>query len=109
MRMLFLLCACAPTRAVCPAPAMAATVGGAPITVSELDQSAARQIYEVRASALDQLLADRVLDAAAQAAHLPPGDLLRREVEKRVPPASPAEAHDFYERNKDQLPQELAQ
>jgi protein-disulfide isomerase len=85
-----------------------ATINGQPISEKELDASAARQIYEVRSSALDQLITDRVLESAARAEHLEPGEYLKREVEKRVPPASSAEAKDFYEKNKDNLPAELA-
>jgi protein-disulfide isomerase len=102
---LLLVVACAPVTR----PVVVATIGPRSITEAELDHTAARQLYEVRAAALDQLLADRVINEAAAAAHLEVGEYLRREVEKRVPPASAAEARDFYEHNKDQLPAELAQ
>jgi protein-disulfide isomerase len=108
------LAACAPTRsetrASCPAPspAAAAMIDGKPVTLAELDQTVSRQLYEARSTALEQLIVDRVLDAAARAQHLEIRDYLRREVEKRVHPVTVAEAKEFYNQNKDHLPPELA-
>jgi protein-disulfide isomerase len=110
------LTACAPTKSETrtngPAPSSqgvaVAMIDGKPITMAELDQTVSRQLYEARSSALEQLIVDRVLDAAARAQHLEIRDYLRREVEKRVKPVTEAEARDFYTQNKDHLPAELA-
>jgi protein-disulfide isomerase len=111
VRTFLLLLACAPVAPAirCPEPAkeIAATIGGQPVLQSEVDQLVAHQLYETRANALDQLVADRVLEAAARAEHLEPMEFLRREVEKQVPRATTAEAKDFYDQNKDQLPAEF--
>jgi protein-disulfide isomerase len=100
-----LLSACAAEK---PQVKNVATINGLAVTEKELDDSASRQLFEVRSNALDQLITDRVLENAAKAEHLSPDAYLKREIEKRVPIATSAEAKDFYEKNKDNLPAELA-
>jgi protein-disulfide isomerase len=101
--LLVLLFGCATSHPIPPV----ALVDGQPISQAELDQAVARQLYEVRADALDRMIADRAIEAAARAQGADPRQFLQREVERRVPPATSAEARDFYEKNKDQLPEDL--
>ncbi len=99
-----------PAVVACPAPLSptVATIGADAISQRELDDTVALQLYEVRQGALEQLIAERLLDSAAKAAKASARDWLRREVERRVPEVSTAEARDFYDKNKDALPAAMA-
>ncbi|MBL9005353.1 MAG: thioredoxin domain-containing protein [Myxococcales bacterium] len=78
-----------------------AMVGKKPITMGEIDQLAAKELYEAREKALDNLITDRVLGQAAAGQSVE--DFLRKLVEARVPLVSEAEAKKFFEDNKERL------
>lgn len=75
-----------------------AVIGKQVITMGDIDKLAARELYEAREKALENLITDRVIGAAAgnQSAE----DFLRKAVETRVPTVSEAEARAFFEANK---------
>ncbi len=77
------------------------------ITESELDQQAKPQIdllenmmKQARARALNAMIDSRVLEEAAKAEKLTPDQLLKREVDSKVPLPSDAEAKGFYDQHK---------
>jgi protein-disulfide isomerase len=89
-------------------PAMVvAKIGGKPITLGEVDQAAAADLYEARQKALDHLINERVLEPAAKRAGKSVTDMLADLVQAKVPDVSEREARDFYEKNKDRLPERL--
>ncbi|MGA7871487.1 MAG: SurA N-terminal domain-containing protein, partial [Candidatus Binatus sp.] len=77
------------------------------ITESELDQQAKPQIEllenmmkQARARTLNAMIDRRVLDEAAKAEKLTPDELLKHEVDSKVPLPSDAEAKAFYDQHK---------
>ena len=95
------------------ASARAGKVGGKDLTVGELDAWIQDQLfkqatrdrnptktYELRSRALEQMAAERALDAAAQKAGKDRETLLKEEVEKRVA-LTDDEVQKFYEAHKD--------
>jgi protein-disulfide isomerase len=87
--------------------AVAATIGGQPITLDELDVRAAaslfkvrQQEYEARKQALDDLLNERLLEKEAAARGLTREKLLEAEVQAKAPDTTPKEIDDYYEQNK---------
>jgi len=77
------------------------------ITESELDQQAKPQIdllenmmKQARARALNAMIDSRVLEEAAKAEKVTPDQLLKREVDSKVPLPSDAEAKGFYDQHK---------
>jgi protein-disulfide isomerase len=84
-----------------------AEVNGAPILASELEARAAVRLarlrqeeYEIRSQVLDELIAERLVAAEAQKLGVPAEELLRREVDGKAPPLSPAQVETIYEQNK---------
>jgi protein-disulfide isomerase len=82
-----------------------AKIGERAITLEEVDARIKRELYEARDGALDQLITDAVVEEAAKKANLPAEEFLRKEVSARVPEVSEKEARDFYDANKDRLPE----
>jgi protein-disulfide isomerase len=100
-----------------PAPAgsdpkrVVAEVDGKPITRGELDQKAAesllalrQQEYDTLRQALDQMIADRLMEQEAAARHLSHEALLKAEVDDRVPAPDAARVDTVYEQNKQRFP-----
>jgi protein-disulfide isomerase len=84
-----------------------AEVDGKPITRAELDKKAAdplaalrQQEYDVLRQALEDMVAERLLEKEAAARHLSKEALLKAEVEDRVPATDPARLEAVYEQNK---------
>jgi protein-disulfide isomerase len=90
------------------APAsVAATIGGQPITLTELDARAAsslfkvrQQEYEARRQALDELLNERLLEKEAAARGVTKEKLLETEVQAKVSDTTQKEIDEYYEQNK---------
>jgi protein-disulfide isomerase len=87
-----------------------AEVNGAPILGSELEAKAApnltrvrQQEYEIRRQALDELIADRLLDVEAAKRGLSRTELLRREVDEKVQLPPSDQIDSIYEHNKDRF------
>jgi protein-disulfide isomerase len=84
-----------------------AEVNGAPILLSELDQKAATRLlrlrqeeYEIRRQALDELVAEKLVEAEAKKRGLSAEELLKREVAAKTEAPSPATILSLYEQNK---------
>ena len=93
-----------------------ATVGGAAITLGEVDDKALEQpvsnfgsaklsqaLYEARRAALDDIVANRLMDAAAKAAGVDRSALIEREITAKVAPVTDAEIAAWYQANQGRL------
>jgi protein-disulfide isomerase len=108
--------ACSSARSAPPASdaaaqtAAVATVDGQAITQKDVDaraQGALQRLrdeeYEARRGALDEIITEKLIDAQAAARGISREELMRSEVEAKVPRPTPAEIADVYERNKDRV------
>jgi hypothetical protein len=100
-----------------PAPTeTVATVGGAPITLAEVDDKALEQpvsnfgsaklsqaLYEARRAALDDIVADRLMDAAAKAQGVERSALIEKEITAKVATVSDADITAWYQANRGRL------
>jgi protein-disulfide isomerase len=84
-----------------------ALVGKQPITLGDIDKQAGRELFEVREKALESVINDRVIGAAAKQAGQSTDDFMRKQVEARVPLMSVEEAKTWFEGNKARLPNGL--
>ena len=118
--LLGVLAACSQTsaqQAKRPAPTEAvATVGGASITLAEVDDKALEQpasnfggaklsqaLYEARRAALDELVAGKLLDEAAKAQGVDRMALIEKEITAKAPPVSDADVAAWYQANQGRL------
>ena len=107
--------ACSQARSAPPAEgddaqAIVARIDGHAVTQKEVDARAESTLqrlkdeeYEARRSALDEIVVERLMDAQAKAQGVSRDELLKREVEGKVVPPTPAEIKDLYDRNKDRV------
>lgn len=93
-----------------PASNTVALVDGQAITAQELEPLAEAQVrqlrnqeYEVRRRALDDLVTQKVLDAAARKRGLTADQLLKAEVDGKFTPPTDAEVEAFYLGQRDRL------
>ena len=114
------LTACSPSaaqqaRRIAPTETVA-TVDGAAITLAEVDDKALEQpvsnfgsaklsqaLYEARRAALDDIVANRLMDAAAKAVGIERSALIEKEITAKVPPVSDAEITAWYQANQGRL------
>jgi protein-disulfide isomerase len=118
--LIVLLTACSQTSAQQPrrlAPnETVATVGGAPITLAEVDDKALEQpasnfgsaklsqaLYEARRAALDEIVANRLMDAAAKAQGIERSALIEKEITAKVAPVSDTDIASWYQANQGRL------
>ena len=118
--LLGVLTACSPTsaqQARRPAPSEAvATVDGAPITLAEVDDKALDQpasnfgsaklsqaLYDARRAALDELVANRLMDAAAKAQGIDRAALIEKEITARITPVTDTEVASWFQANQGRL------
>jgi protein-disulfide isomerase len=93
-----------------------ATVGAAPITLGEVDDKALEQpasnfgsaklsqaLYEARRAALDEIVAGRLMDAAAKAQGIDRAALIEKEITAKIPPVSDTEIAAWYQSNQSRL------
>jgi protein-disulfide isomerase len=92
------------------AQAVVARIDGQAVTQKEVDARAESTLqrlkdeeYEARRRALDEIVVERLMDAQAKAQGISRDELLKREVEGKVVPPTPAEIKDLYDRNKDRV------
>ena len=90
--------------------AVVARIDGHVITQKEVDaraQSSLQQIrdeeYEARHNALDELITERLMDTQAAAQGISRDELMKREVDAKVPPPTKADVKELYDRNKDRV------
>jgi protein-disulfide isomerase len=100
-----------------PAPSeVVATVGSSPITLGEVDDKALEQtapagvklsqaLYDARRAALDDIIATRLLDAAAKVQGVDRATLIEKEITSKVSSVSDAEIAAWYQANKSRVPQ----
>jgi protein-disulfide isomerase len=82
-----------------PASPVVAEVNGRKITLSELDERIASQLYEVRSEALDELVQEIVLETEAEKRGLTPAELVSQETAARGA-VTDADVEAFFEENK---------
>jgi hypothetical protein len=93
-----------------------ATVDGAVITLAEVDDKAMEQpvsnfggaklsqaLYEARRAALDDIIANRLMDAAAKAQKVERSALIEKEITAKVAPVTDAEITAWYQANQGRL------
>jgi protein-disulfide isomerase len=68
--------------------------------LKQLDQQYQEQLYQLRKSALDNMIRDRVLEAAAKAQGITVQELVNREVIQKMGPPSEEEMKALYDRAK---------
>ncbi|MBK5295659.1 MAG: thioredoxin domain-containing protein [Vicinamibacteria bacterium] len=103
-----------PAAAQSPAPGASepvATVGGAAITRADLDALVAPQIakldeqaHQIRRAQLDDLIAERLLEAEAKTRNLSPEALEKVEIVDKVVPLTQADIDAFVAANRARLP-----
>ena len=81
-----------------------AMIDGQPVTQAQLDERAARQIYDVRQQTLEEMLAEQVLEKEAKAQGLTREALLAKEVTSKVTDPTQAEIDQIWEANKARMP-----
>ena len=100
-----------------PAPnEVVATVGGASITLAEVDDKALEQpvsnfgsaklsqaLYEARRSALDEIVANKLMDEAAKAQGIDRSALIEKEITAKIPPVSDTDVANWYQANQARL------
>ena len=114
------LTACSPTsaqqtRRQAPAETVA-TVGAASITLAEVDDKALEQpaanfgsaklsqaLYEARRAALDELIANRLIDEAAKAQGVDRSALIEKEITAKIAPVSDTDVANWYQANQARL------
>jgi len=93
-----------------------ATVGGAPITLAEVDDKALEQpvsnfgseklsqaLYEARRQALDEIIANRLMDAAAKTQGIDRAARIEKEITAKVAAVSDTDIATWYQANQGRL------
>lgn len=101
----------APAPTAASSPEVYATLDGQPITSADIEAVIAQQlaearnqqVYDVRRQAIDQIVSERLLAREAQTRGLSSEELLRTEVEAKVPGVSQEQVKAFYEANRARL------
>ena len=100
-----------------PAPdEVVGTVGGSPITLADVDDKAMDQstssfpgvklsqaLYEARRAALDELVANKLMDEAAKAQGIERTALIEKEITAKIPPVSDTDVAAWYQANQGRL------
>ena len=98
-----------------PAPTeVVATVGSAEITLAEVDDKALEQpaptgvklsqaLYEAREAALEDIIANKLFDAAAKAQGIDRAALVEKEITAKISPVSDAEIAAWYQANQNRV------
>jgi protein-disulfide isomerase len=93
-----------------------ATVAGASITLAEVDDKALEQpasafgsaklsqaLYEARRAALDEIVANKLMDAAASAQGIDRAALIEKEITAKIPPVSETDVASWFQANQGRL------
>lgn len=87
-------------------PGVAATIGGKPVTIQELDAKAlktdmklAQSLYDARRAALDQVLMERLLGEDAAAQKITVDELILKRVAEKATPVTDADVEAFFKAN----------
>ncbi len=91
-------------------PAVAATVGDQSITVEQVDAKAMtsnikayQDLYDARKAALDELVADALLERAASSRGISKDDLVAQEITQKFRPVTDADVQTFYSQNQGRM------
>jgi protein-disulfide isomerase len=82
----------------------AATVDGQPITLAQLDERVAKQLYDARQQALGDMVNEALLGKEAKAQGITTEALVQKEVNAKIAEPSPAEVDQVWEANKARMP-----
>jgi protein-disulfide isomerase len=89
---------------------MVAEVNGQAITAEELDRHAAGELqrlrdqeYEIRKTALDDLINQRLVNKEAAERGISEKELIRIEIDEKVSPPTPSEIQQIYDANRDRV------
>jgi len=87
-----------------------ARIGDAPITMAEVDEKSRamsikpyQDLYNQRRQAIEQIIADRLLEAEAETEGITPEDLMKREVQDKATPVTDVAIQNFYAQNQAQM------
>lgn len=87
-----------------------ARIGDAPITMAEVDEKSRamsikpyQDLYNQRRQAIEQIIADRLLEAEAETEGITPEDLMKREVQDKATPVTDVAIQSFYTQNQAQM------
>lgn len=98
-----------PAAAPTPKPSSEplAVLDGQPITAAEIESiggaqlsNARSQYYNAQRGAVEEAITRRLLEKEAKARNITVADLMKAEVETKVPPVTPEEQKSFYDANK---------
>ena len=92
-------------------PNVVARVGDREITLGEVDERALRsnmmvfqQLYDVRRQAVEELLAEVLLDQEAGRLGISREELETREIQSKIPEVTAKEVEDFFNQNRARIP-----
>jgi len=100
-----------------PGPAdVVATVGSTAITLAQVDEKALQQaastfgamklsqaLYEARRAAVEEIVASKLIDAAAKAQGIDRAALIEKEITAKISPVSESEIASWYQANQGRL------
>lgn len=93
--------------------AVAARVGDREITLQEVDEkalqssmSAFQELYNVRRQALEELVAEALLDQEALSRGVSREELIAQEIESKIAAVTPEEVEQFYNQNRGRIGQQ---
>lgn len=81
-----------------------ATYAGKSLTMAELDQRISDELFQTRRNALEQIVLEDLVKMEAEKRGMTEEQLLKEEIEKKVPPPSDEQIAQFWEQVKAQLP-----
>jgi protein-disulfide isomerase len=107
--------AAAPAAADLAPTTVVATLGGQPITAKELDESIKTELaqldqkyvedrYKTRLNGLENMVFKKLVAAKAKAVGKTDEEWIREQVESKTPPATEAEAREFFDKNRSMMP-----
>lgn len=87
-----------------------AQLGDVPITMAEVDERSRamslkpyQDLYNQRRQAIEQIIADRLLETEAEAAGVTPTELMKQEVQDKAPAVSDEAVQGFFAQNQAQM------
>lgn len=108
--------ACAQTAEKSESRPVAATIAGKPIYEDELEpliksevQKLRNQEYQIKTTALDRLIQQKILDAEAERQGVTVGALVQKEIEQKASAPSDAEVEALYAQERDRLGRPLSE
>src|SRR5262245_2193443 len=98
----------------CNPQSVVADAGDIKLTLADLDKMVAdrmttirQQEYDLRRGAVDEMVADRLMEKEASARKIALADLLK-EIDAKAPAPTKDEVNDYYEKNKQRVPTQMS-